>query len=121
MFIPESDSAIDVIREAERTVINAKWHWCEARALEQLAAQPGLACSPLFPGHPVIQVVAYDGQLLGRVRRHTADGVTRWITVHADTAHELGARRSMRAAARTLARAAGKPHHRVIVHAGIGD
>ncbi|MFT9821230.1 hypothetical protein, partial [Lysinibacillus sp. NPDC056185] len=90
------------------------------QALAELAARPGLACAPLFPGHPVIQVVAYDGRLLGSVRRHTTGGVTQWIAVPATTAHEISPCRSVRAAARALAREAGKPHRRVTVHAGIG-
>ncbi|MFE3946793.1 hypothetical protein ACFXPV_33800 [Streptomyces sp. NPDC059118] len=120
MFVPDGEAATEAIREANRTVINAKWHWCEEQALITLATRSGLACAPLFPDHPVIQVVAYDGRLLGRVRRHTADGVTRWVAVSAATAREFRPRRSLRAAARALAREAGKPHRRCMVHTRAG-
>ncbi|MFE6667460.1 hypothetical protein ACFVFH_28355 [Streptomyces sp. NPDC057697] len=121
MPIFEETVAAEAIREAERTVINAKWHWYEEQALAELAARPGLTCTPLIPGHPVIQVVAYDGRLLGRVRRRTAGRGARWVAVPAATAHEIGPCRSVRAAARALAREAGRPHRGVTVHMRAGD
>ncbi|MFI9627304.1 hypothetical protein [Streptomyces sp. NPDC052042] len=105
--------AVAALRTAQLTVVSAKWHICEEQAVERLAPIHGLACTPLFPGHPVIQVVTCDGRLLGRVRRHSVDRTARWIAVPAGTAHEIGAYRSPHAAARALARDAGTRRFRV--------
>ncbi|WP_236576570.1 hypothetical protein [Streptomyces sp. HF10] len=110
--------AMAVLRAARLVVVNAKWHLCEEQALGRLAAVRGLACTPLFPGHPVIQVVAYDGRLLGRVRRHDDGRRARWIAVPAHTARELGACRTLHGAARALSRRSGHGRHRVTDHPG---
>ncbi|MEU6497116.1 hypothetical protein ABZ890_43310 [Streptomyces sp. NPDC046984] len=105
--------AVAALRVAQLTVINAKWRICEEQALRQLSRTGGLACTSLFPGHPVIQVVACEGQLLGRARRHQDGRSTRWVAVPVGTAHEIGAYRTLHGAARALARRAGLRRHRV--------
>ncbi|GHJ41179.1 hypothetical protein [Streptomyces sp. TS71-3] len=114
MTHPRSEPAAGVIRAAELIVINAKWHWHEQQAPRTLATAPGLACAPLFPGRPVIQVVAFHGELLGRVRRHTT--TTACPGSRYRQARDTGsAHTAPRAAARALARSAGRPHLRVTV------
>ncbi|MFF9314068.1 hypothetical protein ACF1BS_24565 [Streptomyces sp. NPDC014748] len=99
--------AAAAVSAAQLTVVNAKWHICEEQALHRLAGVSGLACTPLFPGHTVIQVVACDGRLLGRIRRHREGRTVRWVAVPADTAREIGAYRGPHRAARALARHRG--------------
>ncbi|MET8631731.1 hypothetical protein [Streptomyces sp. NPDC004680] len=105
--------AVAALRVAQLTVISAKWHICEEQALRRLSRTSSLACTPLFPGHAVIQVVACEGRLLGRARRHQDGRSTRWVAVPVGTAHEIGAYRSLHGAARALARHAGLHRHRV--------
>lgn len=81
--------AVAVVRAAQLTVINAKWRICEEQAVARLAGVRGLACTPLFPGHRVIQVVACDARLLGRVRLHHDGRTARWIAVPAGAARAL--------------------------------
>ncbi|MCS0603699.1 hypothetical protein NX794_21130 [Streptomyces sp. LP11] len=102
-----------VLGAARLATVNAKWRLCEEQALQRLYEVRGLACTPLFPGHPVIQVVACDGRLLGRVRRHHDGHRTRWIAVPARTAREIGAYRTLHHAARVLARRTGRGRLRV--------
>jgi hypothetical protein len=70
------------------------------------------AGAPLFPEHPVIQIVAFDGRLLGRARLHRTGTTARWIATAAPTAHQVGAYRTLPRAARAFAHDAGLPHHR---------
>jgi hypothetical protein len=116
MTTADREAAGAALRAAQAAVTNAKWRLYQERALARLAREDGLACAPLFPEHPVIQIVACDGRLLGRVRRHRPAGRrrgARWIATGPD-AHRVGAYRTLRAAARALARAAGLgPRHRV--------
>ncbi|MER7967535.1 hypothetical protein ABTX35_00705 [Streptomyces sp. NPDC096080] len=103
--------AVAALRTAQLTVIKAKWHLCEEQALGRLAQAQGLACTTLFPGHSVIQVVACGGRLLGRARRHHDGHQVRWVAVPAQTHHEIGAYRTLHGAARALAR-----HHGIRCH-----
>ncbi|MGW5169817.1 hypothetical protein ACWEQU_03650 [Streptomyces nodosus] len=105
--------AVAAVRTAQLTVINAKWHICEEQALERLADVRGLACTPLFSGHAVIQVVACEGHPLGRARLHHEGRTARWVAVPAGTAHEIGAFRTLHGAARALAHHAGAHRLRV--------
>ncbi|MEU6479192.1 hypothetical protein ABZ858_20345 [Streptomyces sp. NPDC047017] len=105
--------AVAAVRTAQLTVVNAKWRICEEQAVARLAGTAGLACTPLFPGHRVIQVVACDGRLLGRTRRHDDGRTARWVAVPAGTAREIGAYRTPHAAARALARRDGTRRLRV--------
>ncbi len=66
---------IEVVRDAERILYREKWRVYEDRAAQRLAQTSSLAWTRLFPDSPVIQVVAVDGVVVGRVRRHDS----RWI------------------------------------------
>lgn len=65
----------DVIKSAERILYQEKWRICEERAATELAAISSVGWARLFPESPVIRVVAMDGVVIGRVRRHSG----RWI------------------------------------------
>ncbi|HTQ90842.1 MAG TPA: hypothetical protein VMK84_15270, partial [Streptosporangiaceae bacterium] len=54
------DDALEVIREAERTVYHAQWRIWEELALEHLACTRGLARAPLVPGSDGIQLVTWQ-------------------------------------------------------------
>jgi len=83
--------------------------WWEELALEQLAARPGLARAPLVPGSEAIQLVTYDGEHLGHVRREAPSGSGGcWVAVAVVQARLCGRYASADAAARGLARACGK-------------
>jgi len=103
------DDAIDVIREAERTVYRAQWRIWEEVALGHLAGTLGLARAPLVPGSDVIQLVTWDGEHLGHVRR---DGQRPsgecWVAVAVREARPCGRYRTAEAAARGLACACDK-------------
>jgi hypothetical protein len=66
---------LEVIRDAERIVYREKWRICEERAAEQLADTSSLRWTRLFLESPVIQVVAIDGVVVGRIRHNGG----RWI------------------------------------------
>lgn len=66
---------VEVVRDAERILYREKWRVCEERAAQQLAQTSSLKWTRLFPDSPVIQVVAIDGVVVGRVRRNGS----RWI------------------------------------------
>jgi len=103
------DDAIEVVREAERNLYHAQWRIWEELALGQLARTRCLARAPLVPGSDVIQLVSYDGEHLGHVRR---DGQCPsgecWVAVAVSEARPCGHYDSAEAAARGLARACGK-------------
>jgi len=63
------DEALEVIREAERTVNHAQWRIWEELALEHLACTRDLARAPLVPESDVIQLVTWDSEHLGHVRQ----------------------------------------------------
>ncbi|MEU6754873.1 hypothetical protein [Streptomyces sp. NPDC046685] len=91
----DDTAAAAVVHAARLTVVNAKWHICEEQALERLSHVRGLACTPLFPGHAVIHVVACDGRLLGRARLHHNGRTARWLAVPAGTGREIGTYRTL--------------------------
>jgi hypothetical protein len=99
----------EAVREAERTVYQAQWRIWEELALEHLAYTLGLARAPLVPGSEVIQLVTYDGQHLGHVRRdgHNPPGEC-WVAVRMRHAQPCGRYSSADAAARALARECGR-------------
>jgi hypothetical protein len=66
---------VEVVKDAERILYREKWRVCEERAALRLAQTPSLSWTRLFPDSPVIHVVAVDGVVVGRVRRHG----NRWI------------------------------------------
>jgi len=105
----DDDDALEVIREAERTVYHAQWRIWEELILEHLACTRGLARAPLVPGSDVIQLVTWDGEHLGHVRR---DGQCPpgecWVAMLKGQARPCGRYSNARAAAATLAQARGK-------------
>jgi hypothetical protein len=103
------DDAIDVIREAERTVDRAQWRIWEEVALGHLACTLGVARASLVPGSDVIQLVTYDGEHLGHVRRGTQRPPgERWVAVAVRDARSCGRYRAAEVAARGLASACDK-------------
>jgi hypothetical protein len=65
----------DLMRDAQRIVYREKWRICEERAAEQLASTTSLRWTRLFRESPVIQIVAIDGMVVGRIRHNGG----RWI------------------------------------------
>jgi hypothetical protein len=105
----DNDDGVEVIRQAERIVWAAGWHLQEQEALRQLAGTRGLACARLEPRSDVIQLVTYDGEHLGHVRREGPAGPDeRWVAVLKQQARHVGTYGSAAAAASALARACGK-------------
>jgi hypothetical protein len=103
------EDAVEVIREAERIVWAVGWRLQEEVVLDRLAGIKGLALARLEPRSEVIQLVTYDGEHLGHVRRGPVPGQEiRWVTVVKDQARRIGAYSSAAAAAAALARACGK-------------
>ncbi|HTU05325.1 MAG TPA: hypothetical protein VMG13_07185 [Trebonia sp.] len=103
------EDALDAVLEAERIVRLAGWHVQEHMALERLAGTVGLARARFEPRSEVIQLVAYDGEHLGHVRRESPPGQEkRWVAVLKDRARQVGTYPSAAAAAAALARACGK-------------
>jgi hypothetical protein len=103
------DDALDVIHRAERIVYAASWRVQEETVLQRLAGTRGLACARLEPSSEVIQLVTYDGEHLGHIRRETKTYPgERWVAVLKDEAKTVGSFPSALAAAETLAQAAGK-------------
>jgi hypothetical protein len=68
------DDALEVIRQAERIVWAAGWHLQEDAVLLLLAGTRGLARARLELGSEAIQLVTYDGEHLGHVRREGPGG-----------------------------------------------
>jgi hypothetical protein len=105
----DDDETFEVIRQAERIVWAASWHLQEQSVLEQLAGTRGLACARLEPHSDVIQLVAYDGEHLGHVRREDRAGQgERWVAVLRHDARQIGTYGSADTAAAALAWACGK-------------
>jgi hypothetical protein len=105
----DDDDAAEVIRRAERIVWAAGWHLQEDGVLEQMASTHGLWRARLEPRSDSIQLVTYDGEHLGHVRREGPAGPDeRWIAVRRHDARQIGAYESAGTAAAALARACGK-------------
>jgi hypothetical protein len=103
------NDALEVIHQAERIVWAAGWHLQEQQVLRRLADTRGLACARLESRSEVIQLVAYDGEHLGHVRREGPSGPTeRWVAVLRRQAQRVGTYGSAAAAAAALAWACGK-------------
>ena len=103
------DDALEVIRRAERIVWAASWHLQEQCVLGQLAGTRGLRRARLEPRSNVIQLVTFDGEHLGHVRREGPAGPDeRWVAVLTDQSRQVGTYGSAADAAAALARACGK-------------
>lgn len=94
--------APSIVRVAENIVLNAKWHLRQQEAARRLARRKGLAWTPLFSFSQAVQLVAFDGRVLGRV--YCGNVLAhRWDAV-ATGCRELGTYPTVKAAARALAR-----------------
>jgi hypothetical protein len=104
------DPGAAAVGQAQTIVYRTKVQILTELALAALAGVSGLAWARLYPPSPVIQIVAYDGWLLGRARLerpHTPDA--RWVAVP-DHGRPLGRYPLLADAARALAEAAGVLH-----------
>ena len=101
--------AIDVVQRAENIIYRASWRLVEETALERLAGTRGLCWVPLEPRTDVIQLVAYDGEHLGHIRRDRSREVSDgWVAVRRLPAGMVGRFATAREAAQALARFCGK-------------
>lgn len=108
------DDAITVILQAERIIYRAGWRLLEETALTGLAGTRGLRRAPLEPRSDVIQLVTFDGEHLGHIRRDRAPGPgENWIAVPQPGGRPAGSFRSPQEAAEALARAFGKLSRRI--------
>jgi len=108
------EDAAAVIRRAERIIYQASWHVLEEVALTCLASTRGLQWAPLEPRSDVIQLVTYDGEHLGHLRRDSACATpSAWVAVRRLTGRAIGCYPTTRDAAQALAVACGKeiPQH----------
>jgi len=108
------DDATAVIRRAERIIYQASWHVLEEAALTCLAGTRGLRWAPLEPRSDVIQLVTYDGDHLGHVRRDSdSASACTWVAVRRLTGRAIGRYSTTQDAAQALAVACGKeiPQH----------
>jgi len=96
------------VHDAERIIWVAGWRLAEQRALAGLAGTRGLACGRLEPRSEVIQLVTYDGEHLGHIRRESAAPAERWVMVPRERSEAAGHYASAFAAARALAAVCGK-------------
>jgi len=102
-------NSLEAVREAERIVWAAGWRLQEEAVLGRLAGTAGLVRARLEPRSEVIQLVAFDGEHLGHVRRETGPGQQwQWVAVLKDRQRRVGVYPSAAAAAEALARACGK-------------
>jgi hypothetical protein len=104
------ESGAAAIGQAQTILYRAKLQILTQQALAALAGVPGLAWTRLYPPSPVIQIVAYDGWMLGRARLerpHTSDAV--WVAVP-DRGRPLSRYPLIADAAWALVEAAGVPH-----------
>lgn len=107
----DDDDAAELVREVERTVYHTQWRIWEELALEQLAWTAGLGRAPLVPGSEVIQLVTWNGEHIGHVRRDSTLPLDKcWVAVAVKRARPCGWYASAEAAACGLARACGKDH-----------
>jgi hypothetical protein len=102
------EDATAVIQQAERIIYRAGWRLLEEDALERLARTRGLSRAPLEPRSDVIQLVSYDGEHIGHIRRDPAAGPGQtWVAVPKPGGRAVGSYRSAHEAAEALARACG--------------
>lgn len=103
------ENSAETVREAERIAWAASWRLQEEAVLGQLTGTVGLVRARLEPRSEVIQLVAFDGEHLGHVRRETGPGQQRqWMAVLKDRQRCIGGYPSAAAAAEALARSCGR-------------
>jgi len=103
------DEATPVIRQAQLIIYQASWHIMEEAALASLAGTRGLHRAPLDPRSEVIQLVTYDGQHLGHIRRDTTPGIReRWLAIRRPAGSTTGLYPTAKDAAEGLAISCGK-------------
>ena len=111
------DDALAIIVQAERVIYRAAWRLLEESALAGLAGACGLRCAPLEPRSDVIQLVTFDGEHIGHIRRdHTAPASQIWVAVSRPDGRPVGSYRSAGEAAEALALACGRLSPRITGH-----
>jgi hypothetical protein len=101
--------AIAVVLQAERIIYRASWQLLEETALKPLLRTPGLQRAPLEPRSDAIQLVTYDGEHIGHIRRdRSAAADQTWVAVPQPAGRAAGAYSSAQEAAVALAMACGK-------------
>jgi len=114
------EDAIAVTHQAERIIYRARWRLLEEIALAGLAGTRGLRRAPLEPRSDVIQLVTYDGEHLGHIRRDPAAGPgPTWVAVPQPRGRPAGSYRGAQEAAEALAVACGKLSPRIAGHPDI--
>jgi len=107
------DDATAAIHQAEQIIYRARWQLLEDTALAELAGTRGLRRAPLEPRSEVIQLVTYDGEHIGHIRRNpAATPGPAWVAVPQPQGRPAGAYPTAREAAEALARACGKLRRR---------
>jgi hypothetical protein len=102
------DDATTVVRLAERIVFRASWRLREQAALHRLSSTHGLCREPLEPRSDVIQLVAFDGEHLGHIRRERLLGQREsWVAVLRQQGTIIGSYPRAEGAAEALAQACG--------------
>lgn len=110
-----SSDPLEAVCEAERIVWAAGWRFQEQEVLGRLAGTKGLARARLDARSEVIQLVAYDGEHLGHVRRESGPGQAKqWVAVIKDRGRRIGVYPTADAAAEALARARGEITRRAV-------
>lgn len=66
---------VQIVKDAERILYREKWRICEEHAARRLAPTSAVKWTRLFPDSAVIQMVAIDGIVVGRIRCNGS----RWI------------------------------------------
>jgi hypothetical protein len=99
----------DVVQRAERVLFQASWRIQEEATLDALAGTRGLCWAPLESRSDIIQLVTYDGEHLGHIRRDSnAHSGERWVAVRRLPGRAVGCYGTPHEAAEALALACGK-------------